>query len=162
MRKLVENNLIKKTKNFEEQAYRKWHLKRDDSAVMFLGQTSTGKYTLKLSQLEPYCESHKAYRWTSGSEFILGLELPPASRNYSQFRVVYTIYTGNKITEFRIYNPDRDLVLFCNPLGDMSKRLTNNNTIYVNQNLSNMTEFYIVIDYMQGMYTVYLTDDPDV
>lgn len=62
MRKLVETNLIEKTKNFEEQAYKRWHLKRDESAVAFIGETSTGKYTLGLRQVKPYCETHKAYK----------------------------------------------------------------------------------------------------
>lgn len=162
MRKLVETNLIEKTKNFEEQAYRRWHLQRNDSAFAFLGQTSTGQYTLTQRQIKPYCESHKAYRWTSGSTFVLELELSEASKNLSQFRVVYTIYTGNKIREFRVRNTNRDLVFFWNLLGDGKRRLTNDTNIYATNNLSEVEEFYIVIDFQQGMYTVYLTDDPDI
>lgn len=162
MRKLVESNLIEKTKNFEEQAYRKWILQRDESAIAFTGETSTGKYTLKLRQVKPYCETHKAYKWSSGSSFVLELELPEASKNLSQFRVRYTIYTGNLVREFKIHNPDSNLVFFWNILDDGKRRLTNTNNIYATNNLTDLTEFYIVVDYIQGMYVVYLTDDPDV
>lgn len=93
---------------------------------------------------------------------MLELKLPPASRNLSQFRVRYTISTGNRIREFRIYNPDSNLVFFWNLLDDGSRRLTNNTGIYATNNLSEVNEFYIVVDFQQGMYTVYLTDDPDI
>lgn len=162
MRKLVESNLIEKTKTYEEQAYRRWHLQRDDSAFHWGNDTAIGKYILKPKQLKPYCHTETTLRWTSGSTFELELELPKASENLSQFRLVYRILTGNKITYFHLVNKDKNLVLFWNLLGDGSRRLSYSTKLYGGNSLSNTSEFWIIIDYMQGTYNVYLTDDPDI
>lgn len=159
MRKLVESNLIEKTKTYEEQAYRRWILQRDDSAIQWGNATRIGYYTLKPKQKKPYCHTETTLKWTSGSKFELELELPKISENLSQFRIVYHIQTGNKITSFRIKNPENTLVYYWDMLAPQ-KILTYGEPN--NPGLSNYVEFHLVIDYMQGMYTVYLTDEPDV